>query len=124
VDAEPDVRSARRARLVETCVRLPEAAQEGGRHIGFRVRHRTFAYYLDDHHGDGRVALCCKVPSGDMEALVSLDPERFFVPAYLGSRGWIGVRLDLHEVDWDEIERLVAVSYRLIAPKRLAALVR
>ncbi len=88
------------------------------------MRGRTFAYYLDDHHGDGRVALNCKVPPGDLEPLVTLDPGRFFVPAYLGARGWIGVRLDGDAVDWEEVARFVTVSYRLVAPKRLAAAVR
>jgi len=70
------------------------------------------------------VALSCKVPPGDLDPLVALDPERFFVPAYLGARGWIGVRLDGPDVDWDEIARFVTVSYRLVAPRRLAAAVR
>ena len=66
--------------------------------------------------------LNCKVPPGDLEALVALDPDRFHVPAYLGARGWLGVRLDGRHVDRDEIARFVGVSYRLVAPKRLAAL--
>jgi predicted DNA-binding protein (MmcQ/YjbR family) len=101
---------------------LPEATAEGERHIAFRVRRRTFASYLDDHHGDGRLALNCKVPPGDMQALVGLDPRRFFAPAYLAGRGWIGVRVDGREVDWEEIAHFVLVSYRLTAPKRLASL--
>jgi predicted DNA-binding protein (MmcQ/YjbR family) len=50
-----------------------------------------------------------------------MDPTRYFVPAYLGARGWVGVRLDQEDVDWDEVARFVAVSYRLVAPRRLAA---
>jgi predicted DNA-binding protein (MmcQ/YjbR family) len=119
--AVDDSARTRRERLVEICLALPEATSSGERHIGFQVRGRTFAYYLDDHHGDGRVALCCKVPPGDLEPLVGVDPDRFYVPAYLGARGWIGVRLDRPDVDWAEIARFVAVSYRLVAPKRLAA---
>jgi predicted DNA-binding protein (MmcQ/YjbR family) len=116
----PSEREEARSRLTEICLALPEATAEGGQHVGFRVRGRTFAYYLNDHHGDGRVALNCKVPPGDMEALVRLDPRRFFVPAYLGPRGWIGLRLDLEDVDWEEVARFVQVSYRLVAPVRLA----
>jgi hypothetical protein len=95
---------------------------DGEQHLRFQVRGRTFAYFLHDHHGDGRVALNCKVPIGDLEALVGSEPERFFVPAYLGARGWIGVRLDLPRVDWKEVEKFVRVSYRLVAPRRLAIL--
>lgn len=125
VDAVGDhIADERRARLVELCLALPEAVMKegGGRHLRFEVRGRRFAYYLYDHHGDGRIALNCKVPLGDQEELVGLDPERFFVPAYLGPRGWLGVRLDLPGIAWDEIARFVSVSYGLIAPRRLAAL--
>lgn len=113
-----------RTRLADICLALPEAQAGGDQHVRFHVRNKTFAYYLDDHHGDGRVALCCKVPPGDLDPLVALDPERYFVPQYLGSRGWIGVRLDLDYVEWAEIAKFVRISYRLIAPKRLAALAR
>jgi predicted DNA-binding protein (MmcQ/YjbR family) len=57
-----------------------------------------------------------------MQALVGLDPGRFFAPAYLAGRGWIGARVDGREVDWEEIAHFVLVSYRLTAPKRLASL--
>ena len=54
--------------------------------------------------------------------LVGADPKRFFVPPYVGHKGWVGMRLD-DEADWDEVAKIVRRSYRLIAPKRLAALV-
>lgn len=123
----PTGRAARtdpRTRLVDICLALPEAQASGDQHVRFHVRSKTFGYYLDDHHGDGRIALCCKVPTGDLDPLVALDPERYFVPQYLGSRGWIGVRLDIQDVEWDEIAKFVRVSYGLVAPKRLAALAR
>lgn len=111
----------RRARLITICAALPEARQAGEPHIGFRVRGNTFAFYLDNHHGDGRIALCCKVSPGEQDVLLKIDAERFFIPAYLAAKGWIGVRLDLPELDWADISQLVRDSYRLIAPKRLAA---
>ena len=120
----PAARTDPRTRLLDICLALPEAQASGDQHIRFHVRNKTFGYYLDDHHGDSRVALCCKVPTGDLDPLVALDPERYFVPQYLGSKGWLGVRLDLHDVEWDEIAKFVRVSYGLIAPKRLAALAR
>jgi hypothetical protein len=119
--AEPTGADERRAKMVEICCALPEVTCEGGQHLGFRVRGRTFAYYLDDHHGDGRVALNCKVPAGEQAALVAADPDRFHVPAYLGAKGWVGLRLDTPTVDWAEVRDLVAENYRLVAPKRLAA---
>jgi hypothetical protein len=71
---------------------------------------------------DGRISLWCKAPPGSQMVLVGADPERFFVPPYVGHLGWVGVRLD-RRPDWDEVAALVKRSYRLVAPKRLAALV-
>ncbi|MDQ6772807.1 MAG: MmcQ/YjbR family DNA-binding protein [Candidatus Dormibacteraeota bacterium] len=112
---------ARRARLRAICTSLPEVAVEGDVHLAYRVRRRSFIYDMWDHHGDGRHALCAKVPAGDQEALIEMDPDRFFRPAYLGASGWVGLRLDLAQVDWEEAERLVRCSYGLVAPRRLAA---
>jgi hypothetical protein len=113
----------RRRKLVEICRALPEAVTEvaGATHLAFRVRKKIFAYYLFDHHGDGVISLCCKAGPGEQGRLVEEDPRRFFVPAYLGPSGWVGVRLDLSRVDWSEIAYLVQTSYRMTAPKKLAA---
>jgi len=112
----------RLARLAAICAELPEANRtDSGRHATFRVRGRTFAYYLDDHQGDGIVGLACKVPGGQHETLVETDPDRFYRPAYIAHRGWIGVRLDRGPIDWDDVAGFVVGSYRLAAPKRLAA---
>jgi predicted DNA-binding protein (MmcQ/YjbR family) len=116
------VRDALRARLERICMALPESTTRGGQQGTFQVRGKTFAYYLDDHDGDGRTALCCKAPPGESAGLIAADPERFYRPSYLGPKGWVSLRLDLGEVDWDEVAELVLDSYRLIAPKRLAAL--
>ena len=104
---------------------LPEATTyRHGSHAGFLVGKRTFAYFLDDHHGDGIVAVTGKVLPGDNKALAAAQPERFYLPAYLAPNGWVALRLDVGEVDWDEVAELVTCSYRLVAPKRLAALVK
>jgi hypothetical protein len=108
-------------RLSAICLDLPEATREiTGRHAAFRVRGRTFVYFLDDHHGDGIVGLNAKAAPGAAEMLIAEDPERFYRPAYLGHRGWVGVRLDTGAVDWDEVAGFVVDSYRLCAPKSLA----
>lgn len=112
-------------RLTSLCLALPEATREMmGHHAGFYIRKRTFAYFLDDHHGDGIVGVTCKVLPGDNEALVASDPVRFYMPAYIASKGWVGLRLDVREVDWAEVKELVTHSYLLVAPKRLTAAVR
>lgn len=114
---------SRLARLTEICLALPEAWREyWGSHAKFAVRSKTFAYFLDNHHGDGIVALTCKAAPGENAARAAADPERFYLPAYTGRQGWVGLRLDRGAIDWDEVTELVQFSYRLAAPRRLAAL--
>ena len=108
-------------RLSAIALELPEAKREvGGRHATFRVRGRTFTYFLDDHHGDGIVGLAAKAAAGVAETFIADAPDRFYRPAYLGHRGWVGLRLDTATVDWNEVTGLVVESYRLCAPKSLA----
>ena len=109
-------------RLRKICLILPEATEKvaWGRPT-FRVRNKMFVMFMDNHHGDGRVAIWCNAAPGAHEVLVRSDPQRFFVPPYVGHRGWLGVRLDV-EVDWGLVANLVKDSYRMTAPKRLAAL--
>lgn len=108
--------------LAEICLKLPEATREDmGDHASFSVRTKKFAYYLHDHHGDGIVSACFKASPTEGDALVADDEERFYRPAYIGPRGWVGLRLDVGEVDWDEVTRHVTESYRLVAPKKLVA---
>jgi len=111
---------ARLARLTKICLALPDATREVmGSHAGFRVRKKTFAYFLNDHHGDGIVSVCAKVLPGDNTALISAQPERFYMPSYIGPKGWVALRLDRGAVDWKEVGELVKTSYQLVAPKRL-----
>lgn len=113
----------RRNRLLKICAALPEVITEvaGDQHIAFRIRKRIFAYYLFDHHGDGVIAFTCKSSLSEQRRLVKDDPASFFVPAYLGSKGWIAIRLDLDEVDWDTVAELARRAYQEIAPRKLAA---
>ena len=117
--------SRRRAKLVGICEALPEATFEvaGDQHMAFRIRKRIFAYYLFDHHGDGIIAFCCKSSRCEQQRLVRDNPDSFFVPAYLGSKGWIAIRLDLDEVDWDTVSDLARRAYQDCAPRKLAVLV-
>jgi predicted DNA-binding protein (MmcQ/YjbR family) len=114
----------RLARLTRICLALPEVVRErSGQHASFSVRKKVFAWYLHDHHGDGIVSVSCKTGRGENVEWVRLDPQRFYLPAYMGARGWIAVRLDVGTVDWDLVAALMTDSYRRTAPKRLAALV-
>jgi len=112
----------RLVRLTGICMALPEATRDyNGQHAGFQVRKKTFAWFLNDHHGDGIVAVTCKVLPGDNTALAAAQPNRFYIPSYIGPKGWVALRLDGGDVDWDEVAELVRGSYRMVAPKRLAA---
>jgi hypothetical protein len=113
------------ARLTQLALALPETTRRvRGSHAQFLVQKKTFAYFLDDHHGDGIVAVTCKVLPGDNKELAEAQPGRFYLPAYIASRGWVALRLDLGKVNWDEVSELLLGSYALIAPKRLAERVK
>jgi hypothetical protein len=108
-------------RVTEIAVALPEVSRQvHGSHAQLLVRKKTFAYFLDDHHGDGIIGLTCKVLPGDNKALVEAQPLRFYLPAYLAARGWVALRLDVGKVDWEEVKELLHGSYALIAPSKLA----
>jgi hypothetical protein len=109
-------------RVRDICLALPEASEkEAWGRPTFRIRgKKMFAMYMDNHHDDGRLALWVNAPPGEQDIVVEADPERFFVPPYMGPSGWVGVRLD-RAVDWDEVADLVRESYRMGAPKKLVA---
>jgi hypothetical protein len=108
--------------LVES-LREAAAVPAGGRHLSLEVRGKRFGWFLDDHHGDGRLALNLKGSKGVGDALIAKAPNRFYVPRYIGHHGWIGVWLDFPAPDWNEIGKLIKDAYLLAAPKRLAKIV-
>lgn len=111
------------ARVRKLCLALPEAHEvEAWGEPTFRVRNKMFAMHADanNHHGAGRAAVWCKAAPGNQSLMVEAAPKRFFVPPYVGPSGWIGVWLDAR-TDWKELAALLRDSYRLVAPKRLAA---
>jgi phosphoribosylglycinamide formyltransferase-1 len=110
------------AKVSDLCLALPSAERTvHGSHATYRVRGKVFAYFLDDHHGDGIVSVCVKSELGENVDRARRDPERFYLPAYIGPRGWFGLRLDRGRVDWREVANVVERSYRLTAPKTLVA---
>jgi hypothetical protein len=117
---DADREHERSEKLAKICLALPGAAKEPMHgHMAFKVGKKTFAYYLNDHHGDGIVSVCCKVLPGDHERLIDANPRKFYMPAYIGPRGWVALRLDRTTVDWREVQELVRGSYQQIAPKKL-----
>jgi hypothetical protein len=109
--------------LRRLCLDLPEAHEvEAWGEPTFRVKNKMFATYgsTDNHHGAGRPVAWVKAAPGEQELRVRMAPDRFFVPPYVGVRGWIGIQLD--RIDEDELSEMLRDSYRLVAPRRLAAL--
>lgn len=105
--------------LRQICMSFPEVTERPshGEPTWFIRQKRSFVTYADHHHDD-RLAFWCAAPDGAQQALVTADPHRYFVPAYVGNRGWLGVYLDV-PVDWDVIADIVEDAYRTVAPKRL-----
>jgi hypothetical protein len=106
-------------RLRCLCLSFPETTERlsHGEPAWFVRGKKTFVTYADHHHDD-RLAFWCAAPLGAQETLVDADPERFFVPPYVGYRGWLGVYLDV-PADWELIAAIVGDAYSCVAPKRL-----
>lgn len=113
-------------RLRKLCLALPEAHEvEAWGEPTFRVRNKLFAMYASsgNHHGAGRAAVWCKAARTNQALMVEAEPQRFFVPPYVGPSGWVGVWLD-GAVAWEDLGDLLRDAYLLVAPKRLGALLR
>jgi len=116
-----------RSRTEEICLSFPElvsAQLEASDHTVYKVNDKTVAYYLVNHHNDGRIAIWCKGQPGIQQSLVQSEPVHYFVPPYVGHKGWIGICLSGRglEPDWEAIEDLLEMSYRMTAKKRQLAI--
>jgi hypothetical protein len=107
-------------RIRDICLALPETSERlsHGAPTFFIRGKRAFLMVLDNHHGDGRFAVWCAAPEGMQKLLVETDPRRFFVPPYVGHRGWLGVRLD-RGLDYNELAGIVEDAYAEVAPPKL-----
>jgi hypothetical protein len=112
-------------KLRALCLALPETSERlsHGAPTFFVREKRSFVMVLTNHHGDGRFALWCAAPDGMQKMLVEADGERFFVPPYVGHRGWLGVRLD-RGIHWDELAGIVEDAYAEVAPAKLVEAAR
>jgi hypothetical protein len=104
-------------RIRRICLALPEATEKvAWGSPTFRVRDRIFVMFVNDHHGDGRVAIWCNADRDAQVAVVEADPRRFFVPPYVGPRGWIGIRLD-RRPNWAVVAALVEEGHRRVSSR-------
>ena len=114
-----DARARQRilGRIRKLCLTLPETSERvsHGAPTFFVSGRRSFATVMSDHHGDGRFAVWCAAPAGMQGMLVEADPERFFVPPYVGHRGWLGFRLD-RGFQPDELAGILEDAYAEVAP--------
>ena len=101
--------------LVETLPNVTEKISHG--HPTYFVNKKCFCYFLDNHHGDGRLALWCMAPPGAQAMLVDANPDHYFVPPYVGYKGWVGVRLD-RDAAWPEIAAVLEAAYETRAAKK------
>lgn len=110
------------ARIRKICLVLPETSERLSHGAPtFFVRGKTaFVIYHDNHHGDGRLALWCAATREIQRMLVEAAPEHYFIPPYVGHRGWLGVRLD-RTLRWETITGLAEDAYLTVAPKTLIA---
>ena len=117
---DADERERTLERLRELCLAQPETSERPshGAPTFFVRGKRSFLMVVTNHHRDGRFAIWCAAPDGVQAMLVEADPERFFVPPYVGHRGWLGVRLD-RGLDWNELAEIVEDAYAEIAPAKL-----
>ena len=123
--ARKPIQQDRLRALTDICLALPDATREDkASHAAFLVGKKIFAYYLNNHHGDNIISVCCKVLPGENRFLVESGPDRFYLPAYIGSRGWIALRMDRAGLNWTEVKELVHGSYLQMAPKKLCSLVK
>jgi len=107
------------AEVRRLCLALPEVTERVSHGEPTWFVRKSFVSFANRHHDD-RVAMWCAAPPGAQQARVAADPEHYFVPPYVGGRGWLGVYLDV-PVDWDEVAEVVLQAYRQVAPKRLLA---
>jgi phosphoribosylglycinamide formyltransferase 1 len=113
------------AQVRERAMALPEADEvlsHGMPCFGI-IKGKKFAYVSSDHHGDGKVSLLVKISGAEEQAmLIETDPNRYYRPPYFGD-GWVGIRLDLGDNDWDHIGEWLSKSWRAVAPRKLAAMI-
>lgn len=115
--------TARLEKFRALCATLPtvEFNPVGERHFALKIGKKTFAWYLNNHHGDGIVSVCAKSTLARQRELVRADPQRYYVPAYVGKDGWVGLRIDTPRVDWGLVLELLVAAFRMQATKRILA---
>ena len=110
-------------RVRRICSVLPETTERLSHgEPTFFVNNRVFVMFAGNHHNDGHIAVWLPVSSGFQTALLETDPETYFKPPYVGTRGWIGIELD--RINDKDLTFHIQTAWELIAPKRLVSRVK
>jgi hypothetical protein len=106
-------------RIRECCLSFPGTSERfsHGAPTFFIDEKKSFVQYHVNHHGDGKIGLWCAAPAGMQSMLVESEPEIYYVPAYVGHLGWIGLRLD-RNAEWEEIAGMISEAYLTRAPRK------
>ncbi len=104
----------------EICLSLPGVSERLSHGAPTFFVKKSFVMFHDDHHGDGRLALWCAAAPGVQEEMIAEDPEVFFRPAYVGSRGWLGINLD-QGLEPEVMREILTDAWRCVAPAKLLA---
>jgi hypothetical protein len=109
-------------RLRKICLALPDTWEKLSHgEPAFFVGKKQFASYDNHHHGAPHISVWCSAPPGAQQVLVNADPDRFFVPPYVGQRGWVAIVLD-NSPDWGEVAAVIEEAYLNVASERLRKL--
>jgi hypothetical protein len=109
-------------KLRAAALALPEADEKlsHGMPAFFIQKGKMFAYFWHHHHGDGVTAAIVKTSGPEEQAmLIEMEPDLYYRPPYFGPSGWVGMHLDRPDTDWDRVADRVAISWELVAPRRL-----
>lgn len=110
------------ARVRAICMAYPEADEKlsHGSPAFFIAKGKVYAYVWHNHHMDGHTAVMVKTSGREeQDMLVEMDPDFYHIPPYLGPSGWIGLELSGNATDWDRVEDRIAISWEMVAPRRL-----
>jgi len=110
------------ARIRAIALALPETGERPshGSPGFFITKGKFFAYFWHNHHGDGETIVIVKTSGLDEQAmLIESDPDCYYAPPYLGPSGWVAMRLDREPTDWERIADRIAMSWEMVAPRRL-----
>ena len=110
-------------RVRRICSALPETTERLSHgEPTFFVNNKVFVMFADNHHNDGHIAVWLPVPFGFQATLIEKDPKTFFKPAYVGTRGWIGI--ELNRISDQDLSFYIQMAWDLIAPKRILSQVK